>query len=221
VSSALNQNTNGISTIGMAGPVYVSEPPLSPPSPRASAQAPAPAPPPERPTLEIAPAPAPVVAAAPPPPAEPEAPEGLPLEGLLLRFGLITTEQLTEAMRERTATGKDIGAIVVERGWVDEAQLARVVAYDEPAAEPAPEPETAPPPAATQPVGQRIKVFVRLTSGECVDAGTFSGLDEAKERGAEIAGTLAGDSPEWPFVAGRFLRPDTIVSLDVEPELSA
>src|SRR5205085_12426832 len=125
--------------------------------------------PPERPALEVAPTPAPVSEAPPAPahPAEPEAPAGLPLEGLLLRFGLVTTEQLTEAMRERSATGKDIGAIVVERGWVDAAQLARVVSGDtasapEPAPEPeaaaeseaAPEPEpapTPPPPAATQP----------------------------------------------------------------------
>ena len=244
MSSALNPNSNGVSTAGIAGPVYISEPPLSPPSPRASAQAPAPAPvpqQPERPVLEVAPSPAPTAAAPPPPAPEPEAPAGLPLEGLLLRFGLITTEQLTEAMRERSATGKDIGAIVVERGWVDEAQVARVASYEpaftpepepkpepeakpEPAAEaPAPEPapEPAPPPMAAQPTGQRIKVFVRLTSGERVDAGTFGGLDQAKERGAEIARILAGESPEWPFVAGRFLRPDTIVSLDVEPELSA
>ena len=223
MSSALNQNSNGIAAAGMTGPVYVTEPPLSPPSPRASAQAPMPTPPqPERPVLEVAPARAPAV------PAEPEAPAGLPLEGLLLRFGLITTEQLTEAMRERSATGKDIGAIVVERGWVDAAELARVVSGDraaaseaapEPEAEPEPAPEP-PSPAAAQPSGQRVKVFVRLASGERVDAGSFGSLDQAKERGAEIARTLAADAPEWPFVAGRFLRPDTIVSLDVEPELS-
>src|SRR5437016_3111332 len=128
----------------MTGPVYVTEPPLSPPSPRASAQAPMSTPPqPERPALEVAPA-------APAAPAEPEAPAGLPLEGLLLRFGLITTEQLTQAMRERSATGKDIGAIVVERGWVDAAQLARVVSGDTAAApEPAPEPEPAADPEPT------------------------------------------------------------------------
>src|SRR5439155_1032133 len=157
------------------------------------------------------------------------------------RFGLITTEQLTEALRERSATGKDVGAIVLERGWVDGAQLARVTSYGpaftpepapeaapEPALEPeaAPEPEPAPgpalaAPAATQPAAQRVKIFVRLTSGERVDAGTFASLDQAKERGAEIARTLAAEQPEWPFVAGRFLRPDTIVSLDVELELSA
>ena len=224
MSSALNQNSNGIAAAGMTGPVHVTEPPLSPPSPRASAQAPVPTPPqPERPVLEIAPAPAPV-SEAPAPSAEPEARTDLPLEGLLLRFGLITTEQLTEAMRERSATGKDIGAIVVERGWVDAAQLARVVSGETaPAAEPEPkrEPVPAPPPAATQAAGQRVKVLVRLTSGERVDAGSFGTIDLAKERGAEIARTLAGEAPEWPFVAGRFLRPDTIVSLDVEPELSA
>ena len=234
MNPVFNQNSNGVSAVGVAGPTLVSEPPLSPPSPSAAqASVPQPAPEPaERPVLEVAPEPAPIVpvAPAPPAPAEPEAPAGLPLEGLLLRFGLITTEQLTEAMRERATTGKEIGTIVVERGWVDAAQLARVVSGDTAAApEPAPEPEPAadpeptpvpPPPAAAQPSGQRVKVFVRLTSGERVDAGSFGSLDQAKERGAEIARTLAGESPEWPFVAGRFLRPDTIVSLDVEPELS-
>jgi hypothetical protein len=237
VNPVFNQNSNGVSAVGTASPTLVSEPPLSPPSPGAAqASAPQLAPPPERPVLEVAPAPTPVVPIAPvaPAPPEPEAPAGLPLEGLLLRFGLITTEQLTEAMRERATTGKEIGAIVVERGWVDEAQLARVASYGpafapepapapESAAEPAPEPVAEPEPVAAPaavPTGQRVKVFVRLTSGERVDAGTFEGAERAKERGSEIARTLAGDTPEWPFVAGRFLRPDTIVSLDVEPELT-
>src|SRR5437763_2560592 len=208
VNSAFNQNSNGVSVVGVAGPALVAEPPLSPPPTPASVPQPAPAPQEPAPVLEVAPAPAPVVAVAPAPiapappaPAEPEAPAGLPLEGLLLRFGLITTEQLTEAMRERTATGKDIGAIVVERGWVDAAQLARVSSYSpafepepEPSAKPAPEPEpqpvATPEPVAAPPAahaGQRVKVFVRLTSGERVDAGTFDGLDGAKARGAEIA----------------------------------
>jgi hypothetical protein len=248
VHTALNQNSNGVSA-GVPGPAIVSEPPLSPPSPRASAQVPA-APQPERPVLEVAPPPAAVAPAEPPAapvaPAQPDVPAGLPLEGLLLRFGLITTDQLTEAMRERSATGKDIATIVVERGWVDETQLARVGSYGpafepstaaapepEPAVEPEPEPAVEPEPAASapapapapdppvQPAGQRVKVFVRLTSGDRVDAGTFDGLDAAKDRGAEIARALAGDAPEWPFVAGRFLRPETIASVDVEPDLSA
>jgi hypothetical protein len=240
VNPAFNQNSNGVSVVGVAGPAFVAEPPLSPP-PHASG--PQPAPQEHAPVLEVAPAPVVPIApvSAEPAPAEPETAASLPLEGLLLRFGLITTEQLTEAMRERTATGKDIGAIVVERGWVDATQLARVASYGptfepEPPAETAPEPvpvaepevepapSTAPthaPPAPAPASGRRVKVFVRLTSGERVDAGTFEGLDDAKARGAEIARTLAGEAPEWPFVAGRFLRPDTIVSLDVEPELSA
>ena len=262
MSSVFNQNTNGMSAVGMASPVFVAEPPLSPPSPRASAQPAAPAPP-EPPILEVAAPPTSIApepptsappASAPPAPAEVDVPAGLPLEGLLLRFGLITTEQLTEAMREKAATGKDIGAIALERGWVDEAQLTRISSYSpalspeppaepEPAPEPEPEPAavpepspepvaaspapppdpepTAAPPPTAQPTGQRVKVFVRLANGERVEAGSFDGLGQAKERGAEISRTLAADAPEWPFVAGRFLRPDTIVSLDVEPELVA
>jgi hypothetical protein len=227
VNSAFNQNSNGVSAIGAASPSFVAEPPLSPPLSQAPTPQPAPEPVPERPVLEVAPPPAPVVPIAPaspaPAPTEPEAPAGLPLEGLLLRFGLITTEQLTEAMRERAVTNKEIGTIVVERGWVDEAQLARVASYGpafapEPAVEPTPEPVAEPEPAAppaAAPTSQRVKVFVRLTSGERVDAGAFDSTERAKERGAEIARTLAGDAPEWPFVAGRFLRPDTIVSVDV------
>jgi len=253
VNPVFNQNSNGAAAVGIAAPV-IGEPPLSPPPPLGSAQVPA-SPQPERPVLEVAPPPvAPAPPAAPTPPVAPapaesapaadaEPPAALPLEGLLLRFGLITTEQLTEAMRERAATGKDVGAIVVERGWVDEHQLARVISYT-PAFGPANEPEETqemqeqeepPPPAAEAPepgqepaeppapaavgTGQRVKVFVRLASGERVDAGSFAGPDAAKERGRQIAGILASESPEWPFVAGRFLRPDTIVSVDVQPEL--
>jgi hypothetical protein len=227
VNPAFNQNSNGVAAIGIAAPA-IGEPPLSPP-PLGSVQVPAP-PPSERPVLEVAPPPVAPVAPAPAPAEPAPAPEGeLPLEGLLLRFGLITTDQLTEAMRERAATGKDMGTIVVERGWVDEHQLARVISYA-PAFEPkeTEETEEPPPPAAEAPepepaapaaTSQRVKVFVRLASGERVDAGSFAGLDAAKERGRQIAGLLASDSPEWPFVAGRFLRPDTIVSVDVQPEL--
>jgi len=249
VNPVFNQNSNGAAAVGIAAPV-IGEPPLSPPPPLGSAQVPA-SPQPERPVLEVAPPPVAPAPPAAPAPAEPapaadaEPPAALPLEGLLLRFGLITTEQLTEAMRERAATGKDVGAIVVERGWVDEHQLARVISYapafeqthepdetqetqeteeQEPpppaaeASEPGQEPAEPPVPAAVG-TGQRVKVFVRLASGERVDAGSFAGPDAAKERGRQIAGILASESPEWPFVAGRFLRPDTIVSVDVQPEL--
>src|SRR6266508_378817 len=72
-----------------------------------------------------------------------------------------------------------------------------------------------PPPAAAP--GAAYRVSIRLTSGEhmtvaeCEDIGEAKGYARAltKQRG------LTG-SDVWPFVNGRFLKPDTIVSVDVE-----
>jgi hypothetical protein len=145
-----------IGSIGFGGPALrgpstsrlLTEPPLSPPvsgpSPTASAQ-------PAQPTpLRMAPQPAEQPLVAPPAPVEPT-PAGpvepalrttASLESLLMRFRLITSDQLDEALRAKVETGKDVGAIVVERGWVNEDQLARLLSYA---------PATAPEPANPAP----------------------------------------------------------------------
>ena len=130
----MNSSWN-IGSIGIAGPPLrgpsstrlVGEPPLSPPvssgaTPIASAQ-------PIEPVSPLAPPMAPGLSST-----GIGVPESAPrpatsLESLLMRFRLITSEQLDEALREKRETGKDVGAIVVERGWVNEDQLARLLSY--------------------------------------------------------------------------------------------
>ena len=112
------------------------QPPLSP-TPVASA-------------APSAPAPVPVATAPPPPAAPAETPPSQPSnENLLVRFGLLTVEQVDEALREQRATGKHVAQIAVERGWVTREQLAQLVTQSPTAEAPAPpEPTPTPAPAA-------------------------------------------------------------------------
>ena len=52
----------------------------------------------------------------------------LHLGALLVRDALLTAEQLEEALAEKEGTGRRLGEIVVERGWVPDAALARALA---------------------------------------------------------------------------------------------
>lgn len=72
------------------------------------------------------------------------------------------------------------------------------------------------PPAAMH-VADRRRVVVRLLGGDDVELGIFDGPDAAVARAKELVVTLgaAEESGEWPEVEGRFLRPGSIVSVDV------
>ena len=109
------------------------------------------------------------------------------------------------------------------------------VAGAEPATlEPVPTPEPAPPapmpypPAAAHPEppvepadepaadGMVFRVTVRLSNGERVEAGEFADLAGAKQQAKALVTTVAeADQDDWPYVSGRFLKPDTIVSVDI------
>src|SRR5437660_566786 len=52
----------------------------------------------------------------------------VPLGTLLVRDGLIDTEQLELALAAKEQTGRRLGEIVVAMGWVDAAALARLLA---------------------------------------------------------------------------------------------
>jgi hypothetical protein len=59
------------------------------------------------------------------------------------------------------------------------------------------------------------RVFVRLANGERIDAGDFDGVGAAKERARSLIAEL-GQAAEWPFLNGRYVRPESIVSIDIE-----
>jgi hypothetical protein len=73
-----------------------------------------------------------------------------------------------------------------------------------------------PPPAAPEGAGYRVSI--RLTSGEKLTVADCEDLGEAKGYAKALTKQLgATEADDWPFVNGRFLKPDTIVSVDVEP----
>jgi hypothetical protein len=92
---------------------------------------------------------------------------------------------------------------------------------------PAPEPvaeESAPPPVLepepeAQPAPAEETTFalsIRLTNGERVEVGAYGDLEAAKAAAKALtAQVAAADLGDWPFVSGRFLKPDTIVSVDI------
>ena len=51
-----------------------------------------------------------------------------PLASLLVEKGVASKEQLDDALAEAQETGERIGEVVVRRGWINEAQLADVLA---------------------------------------------------------------------------------------------
>jgi hypothetical protein len=85
-----------------------------------------------------------------------------------------------------------------------------------PVEEPASAPALIGPPAAAN--GAGFTVSVRLTSGERLTVAECGDVGEAKGYAKALTKQLGTTEPDdWPFVNGRFLKPDTIVSVDVEP----
>jgi hypothetical protein len=65
--------------------------------------------------------------------------------------------------------------------------------------------------------GEGFTVSVRLTSGERLTVAECADISEAKGYAKALTKQLSGgDQDDWPFVNGRFLKPDTILSVDVE-----
>jgi hypothetical protein len=71
---------------------------------------------------------------------------------------------------------------------------------------------------AESPAPGDFKVFLSLTGGERVEAGEFDTEQAAHGQAEEImaAAAQATTTAKWPYIAGRYLRPETIVSVDVE-----
>jgi type IV pilus assembly protein PilB len=80
-----------------------------------------------------------------------------------------------------------------------------------------PAPVAAVPEALASANGAGFTVSVRLTSGERLTVAECGDIGEAKAYAKALTKQLGTTEPDdWPFVNGRFLKPDTIVSVDVE-----
>ena len=65
-----------------------------------------------------------------------------------------------------------------------------------------------------------VGVVLRLADGETLQVGTFSDDLEASAWAQEIVRQISSAEGQsmWPFFANRYLRPDTIVSVDLVEE---
>ena len=165
------------------------------------------------------------------------------IEAQVVRLGLMTPDQVATAMREEAESGRSFDEIVVGHGWVSADDLARVRAPV--TAVPDPEPQPAPPvaivpdpePEAVQPApieaafvepafvepevvmpvatATAAEVFVRLSNGERLGAGAYDSEAGAETRAKDLMRALDGNG-DWPQLDGRFIRPDAVVSIDVE-----
>ena len=58
----------------------------------------------------------------------PEEMRNVPLGTIIFRAGLLTSDQLEDALRDATSSGRRLGQVLLERGWLDERNLARFLA---------------------------------------------------------------------------------------------
>jgi hypothetical protein len=78
-----------------------------------------------------------------------------------------------------------------------------------------PPPEAEAPPSAAAP---RYTIAIRLTSGDLITAGETEGSDKAAALGQAVVADVTSDDGEWPFFGGRYINPETIISVDLLPE---
>jgi hypothetical protein len=91
----------------------------------------------------------------------------------------------------------------------------------------APVTRTTPPPAAnaslaTGPVRKKklvTNVLLCLSNGERIAVEAFDEQDSAKQRAREMTQELQATS-DWYAVGGRLIRPDAVVSIDLETAIS-
>jgi hypothetical protein len=60
-----------------------------------------------------------------------------------------------------------------------------------------------------------FKVVVRLKEGDGVEVGQFPDFGTAMGAAQEVIEQFSNANGSWPFYAGRFIRPDLIISVDV------
>lgn len=62
-----------------------------------------------------------------------------------------------------------------------------------------------------------FRVCIRLANGELVPAGEAVDADAAEALAQVVVADVASADESWPFISGRYLRPETIISVDILP----
>jgi len=147
-----------------------------------------------------------------------------PLEAALVQQGKLSMGQLAQAHRDRLEKGGSVLDIVVERGWVSADEVAALraehgIEAPAPPPPPAPVPEApAPTPApAPAPPAAGYRVAIRLTNDELIVAGVVDDSEKAEALALAVVEDVTAGGESWPRFQGRYLRPDTIVSVDIIP----
>jgi Type II secretion system (T2SS), protein E, N-terminal domain len=193
-------------------------------SPPAADVAQSPSPAPEEPAAELAPRTYEAHAAAEPAPAQEPAATAVPEPPLLTQPAVAPPSPATpepspvvEAPTSEPVASPEPVPFPEPEPVPAPAPYPPAAAAPEPAPAPVPEQPKAPPPAPEPLAAQAAwRLTIRLTNGERVDAGDFADQESAKQEAKTVmAQVVDADSGEWPFVSGRFLKPDTIVSVDI------
>ena len=59
---------------------------------------------------------------------------------------------------------------------------------------------------------------VRLSNDELITAGEVVGIDGAEALAQVVVADVAtAEGESWPYVSGRYIRPETVVSVDILP----
>jgi hypothetical protein len=159
-------------------------------------------------TLQV-PEPIPVEVANDPAPLRP------PPETEFVEAGKLTMGQLAQAHRDRLETGKHVLDIIVERGWVSAEEVAELREAYGIQAPPPPSVEAVPEPDAPPPAAACVSVAIRLTNGDLITAGEADDSDKASALALAVVADLTSGAGEWPFFGGRYINPETIVSVDL------
>jgi hypothetical protein len=85
-----------------------------------------------------------------------------------------------------------------------------------PVVEPPPVMEPAPVAVEPEPVSAPLvfQVLAHLTNGERVEISRASDVDEAKAAATAAMHALR-DGGDWPLLSGRYVRPESIISIDI------
>ena len=71
-------------------------------------------------------------------------------------------------------------------------------------------------PVAMETTEVEFRVVLRFAGNEVAEIARFASPDEAKGSAHAIAAELAGATDEWPFLGGRYVRPEAVLSVDVD-----